>query len=270
MTKNEFLELKNKHSYEKQYKVKDENELKELVKLAEIIDVHMDLNWLDVSNVTNMNNLFYNSKFNGDISKWNVSNVKDMCCMFDNSEFNGNISKWNVSNVTSMAYMLRNSKFNGDISKWNVSNITNMFGMFYNSKFNGDISKWNVSNVTNMNSLFENSKFNGDISKWDVSKVTDMCCMFENSKFNGNISKWNVSKIENANYFNPYLGINNKEDLENYMSFLDSIYNNKPIKTDVKKEWWKTKDLPLYIANRMNRDKEFTDNVKRALCSREH
>ena len=196
MTKNEFLELKNKHSYEKQYKVKDENELKELVKLAEIIDVHMDLNWLDVSNVTNMNSLFYNSKFNGDISKWNVSNVKDMCCMFDNSEFNGNISKWNVSNVTSMAYMLRNSKFNGDISKWNVSKVTN------------------------------------------------------------------------ANFFNPYLGINNKEDLNNYMSFLNSIYNNKPLKVDIKKEWLKTKDLPLYIANKMNKDKEFIDNIKKLLCSR--
>ena len=195
MTKNEFLELKNKHSYEKQYKVKDENELKELVKLAESIDVHMDLNWLDVSNVTNMNSLFENSKFNGDISKWNVSNVKDMCCMFENS------------------------------------------------KFNGDISKWNVSNVTNMNYMFKNSEFNGDISKW------------------------NNSKIKHANYFNPYLGINSIEDLNNYMSFLNSIYNNKPLKVDIKKEWLKTKDLPLYIANRMNKDKEFVKKIQKIICT---
>jgi len=244
MTKAEFLELKNNHSYENQYKVKDKNELKELVKLAESIDVNMDLNWLDVSKVTNM------------------------CCMFQNSKFNGDISKWDVRNVKDMFYMFKNSKFNGDISKWDVSNITNMFGMFYNSKFNGDISKWDVSKVKKMGCMFQNSKFNGDISKWDVSKVTDMCCMFDNSKFNGNISKWDVSKVKNANYFNPYLNINGKEDLNNYISFLDSIYNNKPVKVDIKKEWLKTKDLPLYIANKMNKDKEFIDNIKKLLCSR--
>lgn len=33
------------------------------------------------------------TKFNGDISKWNVSNVKDMSSMFYQSEFNGDLSK---------------------------------------------------------------------------------------------------------------------------------------------------------------------------------
>ena len=170
MTKDEFLSLKNKHSYENQYKVKNHDELKELIKLAESIDVHMDLNWLDVSNVTNMD------------------------------------------------YMFANSKFNGDISKWDVSNVTSMFGMF------------------------------------------------ANSEFNGSLPNWNVSKVKYAKYFNPYLNIDGKEDLENYISFLDSIYNNKPIEGDIKKEWLKTKDLPLYIANRMNRDKEFVKEVQKGIC----
>ena len=38
--------------------------------------------------------MFYNSKFNGDISKWDVSNVKDMACMFDNSPLEINLPKW--------------------------------------------------------------------------------------------------------------------------------------------------------------------------------
>jgi len=50
------------------------------------------------------------------------------------------------------------------------------------------------------------------------------------------------------------------------MSFLDSIYNNKLVKTDVKKEWWKTKDLPLYVANRMNKDKEFRKKIQKVIC----
>ena len=45
--------------------------------------------------------MFWESKFNGDISQWNVSNVDDMDRMFMDSEFNGHLSKWNVSKVTS-------------------------------------------------------------------------------------------------------------------------------------------------------------------------
>ena len=44
----------------------------------------------NVSNVTNMSNMFYNIHyFNQDISQWDVSNVTDMSSMFWNAqEFN--------------------------------------------------------------------------------------------------------------------------------------------------------------------------------------
>ncbi len=161
-------------------------------------DFNGDISKWDVSNVTNMSFMFYESQFNGDISKWNVSKVTNMSFMFEGSRFNGDISKWDVSNVTNMCRMFVVTKFRGDISKWNVSNVMNMDGMFYESGYNGDISKWNVSNVTKMKSMFMHSRFNGDISKWDVSNVTDMSGMFLGSQFNGDISKWNVSSVTDA------------------------------------------------------------------------
>ena len=137
------------------YKVSEKKELKDLIDyFIEQFGNECNLNWIDVSNVTNMGDMFYASKFNGDISQWNVSNVTVMCEMFYASKFTGDISQWNVSNVTDMLCMFMFSKFNGNISQWNVSNVINMASMFYKSVFNGDISNWDVSNVTDKYKMF--------------------------------------------------------------------------------------------------------------------
>lgn len=137
---------------------KDKYELINIIK--ERIKTHgseCDLNDINTSTLTDMSYLFYDSKFNGDISSWNTSKVTNMSHMFIKSEFNGDISNWDVSAVTNMMNMFCQSQFNRDISKWNTAKVNNMSSMFYESAFNGNISNWKVDNVLTMNDMFKNS-----------------------------------------------------------------------------------------------------------------
>ena len=113
------------------------------------------MNWLDLSEITSMKQLFNCKKYNGDISQWDVSHVTDMTEMFIHSKFNGDISGWNVSNVKNMSRMFAESDFNNELADWDVSNVNDMSGMFNNSEFNQDISGWDVSKVKSYDLIFE-------------------------------------------------------------------------------------------------------------------
>lgn len=186
---------------------KDSPDLSEVSNVQDMfyhISPFADIGRWDVSNITDMSRMFRGAQFyNQDISGWDVSNVTNMSEMFYSAHIiNQDISDWDVSNVTRMDGMFANgifanSRFNQNISGWDVSNVTRMDGMFANSRFNQDISGWDVSNVTRMDYMFFFSNaFNQDIGKWDVSNVTRMDSMFWHANsFNQDISDWDVSNV---------------------------------------------------------------------------
>ena len=159
----------------------------------------------DVSQVTDMTEMFYNKNyFNQDLNGWDVSSVVDMTGMFRAAAaFNQDLSAWDVSQVTDMEFMFFQAiAFNGDVSTWDVSQVTDMYAtFFYNYAFNQDISKWDVSSVTTMREMFfKASIFNQDLSAWDVSSVTTMKAMFDDATaFNQDLSAWDVSSVTNMN-----------------------------------------------------------------------
>lgn len=171
------------------YKVKDFNELTNII--ADIkqqlyknkVDA-FNLNWLDISNVTMLDQLFNVGTFNRQYIFWDVSD-------------------WDTSHVTSMVGTFNGCKNICDLSKWDTSKVTSMVNMFYGcSTFNGNISNWNVSKVTRFDSMFYGcSSFNQDISNWDISSAENLSYMFYNCrKFNQPIQKWNITKNMDISY----------------------------------------------------------------------
>ena len=108
------------------------------------------------SGITDMSSLFNQVIFNEDISSWDVSNVTNMNQMFAESyAFNQPIGYWDVSSVTNMnGLFFLNTAFNQPINDWNVSSVTDMGGMFIESGFNQPLDAWDVSNVTSMFTMF--------------------------------------------------------------------------------------------------------------------
>lgn len=171
------------------YKVKDFSELVHII--ADIkqqlykdkVDA-FNLNWLDISNVTMLDQLFNVGTFNRQYIFWDVSD-------------------WDTSHVTSMVGTFNGCKDICDLSKWDTSKVTSMVNMFYDcSTFNGNISNWNVSKVTRFDSMFYGcSSFNQDISNWDISSAENLSYMFYNCrKFNQPIQKWNITENMDISY----------------------------------------------------------------------
>ena len=155
-----------------------------------------NLNNIDVSNITDMSDLFSGfgvSVGHIDISKWNVSNVENMSGIFlDCINFDCDLSKWDVSNVKDMSYMFSGTNINGkSIENWDVSNVEDMKLMFSEcNNLNCDLSKWDVSNVENMKWMFSYSK-NSYIKGLDNWKLNEKCnyhSMFSKSSIT--IPKW--------------------------------------------------------------------------------
>lgn len=176
------------------YHPKDKWELREILKKCIAERGHdADLNDIDVSNITDMDDLFGEFEHIG--SQFEPYNI--------------DISKWNVSNVTTMEKMFQElPNFNCDLSKWDVSNVKDFHSTFLNcKKFKGEgLDKWNVENAETMQSMFCGCwELDIDLSDWDVSNLKEASGMFiDCKKMNFDLSKWHPDKLVKSGTWNMF------------------------------------------------------------------
>ena len=169
----------------------------------------------DTSNVTTMEGMFY--KCSGltslNLSSFNTSNVTEMNNMFNSCSglTSLNLSSFNTINVTDMSYMFRYcSKLNSlNIKHFITSNVTNMAYMFVlcSSLTSLDLSGWDTSNVTTMQSMFSDcsSLTSLDLSGWVVPSGVEIRYMFKNCNNLTTIYCYgcNQTSIDNLNSVKP-------------------------------------------------------------------
>ena len=196
------------------------------------------LNYLNTSEVTNMNSMFYECRklTSLDLSGFNTLKVTDMGYMFgycrsltslDMSSFNTanvnnmlgmffecrkltslDLSSFNTAKVTSMSWM-----FNGcynltslDVSGFNTANVTNMIYMFFGCEnlTSLDLSSFNTANVNNMLGMFYScSKLTSlDLSSFNTANVINMESMFYgcNNLTSVDLSSFNTAKITSMSW----------------------------------------------------------------------
>lgn len=175
--------------------------------------------------------MFEYSEFNGDISDWNVSNVKDMEKMFFHSKFSGDLNKWNVDNVKNLKEIFQWSPIEKNPPIWprkitiyesfdfdsvdNSKKPMNIYDELYKIKdlldYNEPVTNAQYDILTTqtgfymvedsshlkdlINTFTDNFGYNCNLNWIDVSNITDMSSMFEESDFNGDISEWDTGNV---------------------------------------------------------------------------
>ncbi len=159
---------------------------------------------LDTSNVTDINNAFYNCTALTTIPLLDISNVTRMYITFCNCTALTTIPLLDISNVNSMIKTFHGCTALTSIPSLDTSSVTNMDVTFYNCTALTTIPLLDISNVTRMYITFCNCTALTTIPLLDTSSVINMNATFQNCTALTTIPLLDISSATNmdATFYN--------------------------------------------------------------------
>ncbi len=165
------------------------------------------LEYLDTSNVINMENMFAHCSnlTTLNLSNFNTPNLRNMESMFESCRnlTSLDLSGFDTSSVTNMESVFEScQKLTGlDLSSFDTSSVINMRSMFKYCTIENqlDLSSFDTSNVTNMEYMFGYTDIDHlDLSNFNTEKITTMAFMFQGCGVTSlNLSGFNTSNVTN-------------------------------------------------------------------------
>ncbi|WP_290776086.1 BspA family leucine-rich repeat surface protein [Anaerofustis sp.] len=219
---------------------------------------HLDMEGVDVSNITNMSYMFwYNENLESiKLNGWNTENAENMCAMFAvcrNLE-DIDLSSFNTRNVKDMSYLiagcnsLKSVNWSDDFTTENVVTMKKMF-CECRSLEKLDLSNFDTGKVKTMEDMFRGAyKIESlDLSSFNTENVENMrfmfdCCIklkkIDVSNFNtGNVKDmykmfgrcYDLSILDLSSFDTSGMSF---DDMKNFLLVDDNITNpNNKIKT---------------------------------------
>lgn len=159
------------------YRVKSKKQLIDIIgRLSQISPDDIDLNWIDISSLTDLTRVFAKLKnLNIDCSEWDTSHIEKFNYIFAfSSNTNIKANNWQFDSAKEfdgMFYMCKTINVEIDAEHWNSENVksmTNMFAYCSNQNLLHYATKLDISGCQNFGSMFADSKCNEDLSSWEI------------------------------------------------------------------------------------------------------
>ena len=145
--------------------------------LSQISPNDLDLNWVDISNLTDLTRVFAKLKnLNIDCSEWDTRHVEKFNYIFAfSSNTNIKANNWQFDSAKEfdgMFYMCKNTmNVEIDAEHWNSENVETMKNMFHsctNQNLLHYATKLDISGCLNFSKMFADSKCKEDLSSWEI------------------------------------------------------------------------------------------------------